>query len=432
MKFPTKVPTPIGFLLLIIVVGGAIFSFETLSKLPTRASGSIQPENVQITNLSDTSFTFTWTTATPATGMLIVTTPQREITAFDQRDSNGKLTPYITHSITIRNLTGDTEHLVKILSSGKTYLDADKPYRIRTAASLTTSPGNLGPAYGSVVTTDNKPADGALVFLTLEGSQTLSALVKPSGAWIIPLNLIRTQDGTSYLSLSIDRITENILVRSDGEQSSAITDTLNDSPVPSMVLGKTYDFRKQQAKLTEQSPIALAPPRPKPTPAVLAAQTTQTHYTVNLVAPMEGAVLTSQFPFIQGTGIPGKFVTITLGITSPISDTTTVGNDGIFRYTPKTQLSPGKQSVTITTLNAQDQTVAMTHSFEILKSGTQVLGIATPSGTLTPTLAPLFTPTPTSTLAGQPLPNSATTFPTVFLIMVGLSLFLGGTIAFIQ
>jgi len=432
MKFPTKIPTPIGFLLLVIVVGGAIASFETISRLPTRATGSKEPENVQITNLSDTSFTFTWTTGTPATGMLAVTTPQREITAFDERDGNGKLTPYITHTITIRNLTGDTEYLIKILSNGKTYFDNDKPYRVRTTPILTTSPGNLGPAYGSVMTGDNKAASGALVFLTLEGSQTLSTLVKPSGAWIIPLNLIRTQDGTSYLSASADRITENLLVRSDGEQSSAITDTLNNSPVPSMVLGKTYDFRKQQAKRTEQSPIALAPLGPKTTPAVLGTQTTQAQYTVSLVAPAEGVALTSQFPLIQGTGIPGKFVTVTLGITSPISDTTTVGNDGIFRYTPKMQLAPGKQSVTITTLNAHDQPVAITHSFEILKNGTQVLGIATPSGTLTPTLAPLFTPTPTSTLAGLPLPTSATTFPTVALIIVGLSLFLGGTIAFIQ
>ncbi len=428
MQFPTKIPTLLGLLLLIVMVGGIIGSSEAISRLPARAAPSVQPQNVQVTNLSDTSFTITWTTGTAATGILLVTTPEREITAFDQRNGDGKLTPDITHSVTVRNLTGDTEYLVKILSNGKTYLDNDKPYRIRSTSVLTTSPGNLGPAYGSVVTTENKAASSALVFLTLEGSQTLSTLVKPSGTWIIPLNLIRTQDGTSYLPSSVDRITENLLVRSDGEESSAITDTLNDSPVPSMVLGKTYDFRKQQAKLIEQSPVALAAPGPKTTPVVLGTQETQTQYIVSLVAPTEGMALTSQFPLTQGTGIPSKSVTITLGITNPISDTTMVGSDGIFRYTPKVQLAPGKQSVTIMTRDASNQPVAITHSFEILKSGTQVLGTATPSATLTPT----FTPAPTSTLAGQPLPTSATTFPTIILIIIGLSLFLGGTIAFIQ
>lgn len=430
MRFPTRIPTIIGLLLVVFVVGGIIVSFESLSRLPISASLSSEPKNIQITNLSDTSFTLTWTTDAQANGALVVSFPRGNQTVFDERDDAGKLNKYTTHSVTVRNLSTTTEYAVKILSNGRTYLDNGQPYRIRTASTISAAPGDFLPAYGSVITEDNQPATGALVFLTLEGSQTLSSLVKPSGAWLIPLNLIRTQDGTAYLAAQ-ERLTETIVVRTDNKESQAVTDTLNDSPVPTMVLGKNYDFRKQQAK----TPGVLTQiPSPTSIPSILgdqAVRTPQIPSTVTLAAPQEGAALTSQLPLIQGTGVPGKLVTITIGITNPTSDTTTVGADGIFRYTPKKSLSPGKQTVTITTVNSNNKATAITHSFEILKMGTQVLGDATPSATLAPTLAPVFSPTPTATLAGQELPTSATTLPTLMLIAIGFMLFAGGLVAFI-
>jgi len=75
----------------------------------------------------------------------------------------------------------------------------DVPYKIHTGQLLTTASGNLEPAYGTIVTDNNQPVSGALVYITLEGGQTLSTISKPSGTWLIPLNLARTQDLTSYL-----------------------------------------------------------------------------------------------------------------------------------------------------------------------------------------------------------------------------------------
>lgn len=113
-------------------------------------------------------------------------------------------------------------------------------------------------------------------------------------------------------------------------------------------------------------------------------------------------------------------------MTKPTGGTATVMKDGTWQYTPLHLLSPGLQSVTITTVNEGGKTVALTHTFTILKSGTQVLGDATPSGTLAPTSGPTIfaTPSPTSTLAGAPVPTSGTSLPTILLILFGLA-FLG-------
>ena len=135
-------------------------------------------------------------------------------------------------------------------------------------------------------------------------------------------------------------------------------------------------------------------------------------------------------PLIQGTGVPGKTVSLILGITNPTGDTTIVGADGLWSYTPKKPLAPGKQSVTITTQDATNKPVAITHMFEILKSGTQVLGDATPSATLTPTttILPTITTAPASTLAAQEIPTSGNELPTIILLLTGIGLLIGGGI----
>ncbi len=443
MHLPTKIPTIVGILMVILILGVIVVGSESYLRSSTTASGSIQPTNVQISNISDTAFTVSWTTELPATGALSVATPGKTQVLFDDQDTKNQ-GKYLTHSVTLRMASADTEYAVTILSNGKKNLNGDTPYKVHTGPALTSASGNLEPAYGTIITDANQPVKGALVYITVEGGQTLSAVSKPSGTWLIPLNLLRTQDLTSYLPVT-ERMTETIVVRTDSQVTNALTDTLNDSPVPAMTPGKTYDFRKLNAKAGNQS-LALVPTPPtqkSAASAVLGTTNTKPANTVSLVIPAEGAALPTTFPLIQGTGIPGKTVSLIIGITNPIGATTVVGSNGVWSYTPKKPLSPGKQSVTMTTNNLQNKPVAITHMFQILKSGTQVLGDATPSATLTPTVN--LTPTPEatlsatpeitpeeSTLAAQEIPTSGNPLPTIILLVLGVGLMIGGGIVFIK
>ncbi len=105
----------------------------------------------------------------------------------------------------------------------------------------------------------------------------------------------------------------------------------------------------------------------------------------------------------------------------------------------------------MTTKNLQNKPVAITHMFEILKSGTQVLGDATPSATLTPATTGTIMPTPTTTpestisatptatasatpteaLAAQPVPTSGNELPTIILLIISIGLLIGGVLTFI-
>lgn len=447
MNVPSKIPTIAGLLLVVASVGVVVFVVERALRSPSGAAGSQEPKNLEVSNVSDTSFTVSWMTGEKATGTLLVSSPSKTNRIYyDERDTTGKLGAYSSHSVTVRDAQAATTYSFKVLSNGRQYTNAGKPFEITTPQSLSPNTNGLDPAYGKIITARGEPAEGALVYLTLEGGQKLSSLTKPSGIFLIPLNQVRTEDLTTFLP-TVERMDETLLVRHSTGDITATTDTLNDSPVPDMTIPGTFDFRRQNAKTTTNNALALRATTPAAAVAqqtgatVLGETTVKPAGVVTLVSPAQNAYLTATLPLITGTGIPNKFIAISLGITRPISGSTQVKADGTWSYTPPKPLAPGKQSVTITTVDANNKPVAITHLFEIFKSGTQVLGVATGSATLTPTFTPTPTtlvsstdsPTPTevSTLSGNEMPTSGNELPTLMLLMIGLGLFMAGATALV-
>ena len=424
-----KIPTIVGLLLVVAAVMVFRFAFDRVTPLLTRASVTHTPNNVTVTNISDTTFTVTWTTTEPTSGSVRLNGAIPDGLFFDERyaDSAAKKQPstatYTTHSVTVRNLKPESDYTFTILSNGTPNLNNGKPYEIKTGSTISGLGTGIEPAYGQLTAQNGLPFEGALVYLTLENGQTLSTMTKATGTWVIPLNLVRTTDLSRYVA-NAERINASIVIRSHEGESTALTDTLNDNPVPVMTIGKTYDFRKIQAE--NHPPQKLA--QTTPTPIVLGANTDTSKQTVAIIKPADGSAIPSNLPLIQGTGIAGNQILITVGIERPTSDTVIVGTDGIWRYTPIKPLAEGKQSVTITTTNAQSKTVAITHTFEILKSGTQVLGDATPSATLTPLPTLAEEPTPTATLTGDPIPETGFPLPLITLIILGLGLLSSGVV----
>lgn len=434
-----KIPTLAGFFIIIILIIGISFGVELFTATQTKASGTIEPKNVTVTNMTDTSFSIVWETADPATGFITATgTNGKKLTAFDERDVEGKMDTYTTHSITLRNLSPDTSYNVVLFSNGKTYQHDGKPFMVKTPLSITSYQDSmLEPSYGVVKNLDGTAALGTLIILSIESSQQLSALVKPSGSWIIPLNTIRTKDLTAYIPVK-DRMTETITVSSGTKKIDIITDTLNDSPVPDVTFGEhtKYDFRGRDAKNKTTTTLAVNNASQKTdvlgdqtevdsTP--IKESTQETSSEIAIVVPEEESAIPSTKPLFQGKGIIGKTVNITLNGPSNSTGTTTVDAKGIWQFSPRDTLIPGSYTFTLTTTDETGKTVTKTTTFTVLKSGTQVLGDATPSAVLDATPSA----TPTAELTGEPMPEPGTTLPTVLLIMIGL-VFLGGGVFIIM
>jgi len=423
MNFPKKIPTLLALFILFFIIGAISFLVQKVTSSKTSASPSTEPINLTITNVSDTSAKVIWQTTTATTGMVILETKSNtKINAYDERDVAGKLIKYTNHSVAIKNLQPNTTYNMKVLSDGKEFPAKDKPaYTLQTGQTIMddTLSSGFEPSYGMVKTNDGKPASGGLLVITLEDSQPISTLITGSGSWIIPLNFIRTKDLSRYIPTK-SQMTETIIIYYGTQITEGITDTDNDAPVGDMTIGNTYDFRNQQTKRKATNTLAstdtggavlgTTAPTSTPVPGKIGG--------VAITAPVQNTSLVSNRPLIQGTGIPQKTVTITLGIAAPVSGKTTVGANGLWSFTPAKPLSNGKQSVTITTVDDKGKAIALTTTFTILKAGSQVLGDATPSATIEPT--------PEASITAEPMPEPGTWEPTALLLLVGIGLVTGG------
>lgn len=434
---PKKIPTLIGLLFVVFTIVLFGYGVDRIGPLFTKASTSVNPIDVMVSNITDTGFTISWTTKSPATGAITLASDlSNHEVVYDERDvtliisgNRQSLGIYTTHSVTYRNANPMTVYSAKIISNGTQFQDINGPYTIHTGPQLDGKGTSIEPAFGKITTELGDPAENALLYLTLDNGQMLSTLVKSSGSWVIPLNLVREKTLTSYISPT-ERIDETIIFRSNTQEGQAYADTLNDNPMPEMILGKSYDFRKVQAAKLQDQQLA------QTSPSVLGTSTTTPLGVIAITKPKDNQALATDLPIFQGTGIPNKNVSLIIGITNPRVGQTTVGIDGIWRYTPPSPLSIGKQSITMTTLDAQNKPVALTHMFEILKSGTQVLGDATPSATLEPTLSILASPTSqpvdASTLAGEPVPNTGFPLPLLILLTIGILCITGGSLLIVK
>lgn len=399
-KTEIKIPTILGLLLLILSIGSGIFFIEHINTFTSMASPSIVPRELQITNITSTGFTISWLTDKKASGVVFYSDKQEapSITILDDRDKDKKgVNKFLTHHVSIYNLKPSTNYYFKLVSDNKIFDNNGNPYQISTGPTIEKPAPAIEPAYGQVMLPSDQPATDALVYLQIANSSYLSTLVKESGNWLITLNTARTMNLTDYINPQTIEI-EKIFIKYDGQNSSMIiTDTNNDSPVPPITLGKTYDFRTQ--KQNEPSQLAnegfshvLGESQKLFTPS----------FDVQIYQPSEAENLPFSKPLFKGSGIPGETIKITLE-SELFVDTTAVESDGTWSWTPPYDLSPGTHKLTVLTKNSDGQPITLTRSFNILPSGSQVLGEATPSATLIPTIA--LTLTPTITLQPSPTPT---------------------------
>ncbi len=434
-----KIPTIIALTILVIGIGAGIYLTETRLSQKPQALLSSQPEEVQITNLSDNLFSVVWLTKKKATGSVTFGSSAEDMDqlALDDRDIDSPQQKYLTHHVTIRNLSSQTKYYFSVISDGKKYQNNDSQFQIVTAEKSNQA-NTLEPSYGQIVNQQNQPAEGSIVILNLPRSLPLSTLVKPSGNWLIPLNNARDVDLKIYPDSETIPISLSVLLSVD-EKAQATFDTQNDSPVPLITIGKTYNFEGLKSKQKTTNPLALKPENPL---QVLGEKTNQS---VEIITPVEGATFVSTRPLFRGKGIPGKEVLIEIESVVKISGKTTVGKDGYWTFTPAKDLSADKHTIKITTLNENNQSVSLQKSFLVFKSGTQVLGEATPSGTLTPALSPSPTtsigsasPSATLTPFVTSVPVTPSVIPvagnistTYFMLTAGIILFIFGFAKFI-
>lgn len=381
-----RVPTLLALFLLIAVIAGGFFLSDGSFNLSGKAaSPDIVPQDVRISNISDSSFVVSWITVKKTPG--IVKTENE--TFSDIRDLESVPKEYKTHYVELKNFQPEQEVSFEIFSGGKSFPQE----KVNLAKKL--EPGLVLPINGKISSPNGLTTTGAIFYVEMDNAALWSYFTYNQENWVIPLAYVRTADLLkNYCEENCSNETKVDIQIYGEEGNSQIISSLKDlRPMPEkLVLGNGFDYLNASPVPT-MNLIAV-------TPSVQGAKTEKADLKVDILTPEEDSHLTFPKPFIRGLGIPGEKVSITIQSQEKQTGQVTVRDDGTWYWNPKNSLEPGKHTLTITTVDENGKTVKLTRTFNILKSGESVLAGATQSADITPSPTKIATPTlviPTST-----------------------------------
>lgn len=447
-KREITLPTILG---LLVAVAGLVSGIWLVQKQLSRSAAAAvaeTPQEVKITNINEGGFTVSWVTENETAGFVQYGEggSEPDLVISDERDQlKGSVGNYSTHYVNVKGLKPATTYSFNIGSGRNTYGLQGEPYSVITAPRLTSTP-EAYVAYGQIIDDSGDPADGAVVYLQTPGAVMLSALVKPSGAWVIPLSTGRTNDLSGYINIS-DKTTGVTLSIQGGKQgTSLMVSTIGKlNPAKEITLGNTYNDVEGEVEII---------PTTRPETQFETAESGE-NGGFSILTPMSGEYINSSRPEIIGNAPAGTEVTIEVNSETKISQTIVSDENGKFSFTVPIELLPGEHTVTVTAL-VDGVTKKITKAFTVYaaEDGSLPAYTATPSGSISPTRKPSATPklvmsptatpriTPMPQLTLSPTPNERVIIPstesgrpvsgngtgTLIVIAVGLFLTMSGIV----
>jgi len=417
----------ISFFLLVAGVVISVTLVQNAKYFFSQKNPDLFPQEVRLSNISDSSFSVSWITTKDTIGFIQYGKDAKTLStiAYDDRDIvQGETKTYLTHHVTLRGLQPNTTYFFKVGVDQHAVYPLHNTLQQVTAPVLTQKPPQVDPVYGKVLLNDTSPATHAIVYFSTKKSSLLSTLVKDSGSFILAVNSLRSNDLTEYTSVG-QRDQEDIFVQAGKNGiASAITTKSLDSPVPSISLGKTYDFRVlaeiEAQPSTEQKGFG----------EVLGKLTTDSpdslkKYPIAIINPAEGEVEKTSYPLFLGKGVPGNTVRLQLEKDQVMTLTLKINDDGQWVWKPDTSLSSGKYTMRVKTQNEEGKDVTLLKTFTIAEGEVLAESTSLPSLVATPS-AQIQTPIVKEKEATPSMPNAGSLAPTFWLFLLGLSIFLGG------
>lgn len=246
--FDRKIPKLFGFLIITVGLFVTIFLAKAETIFEIIAGPGQDPKNIQITNISDISFSLSYITDDKVIGTLKYGETHNTLDkiALDDRDQlNQSINSYKTHSITVKDLDAETSYYFVITSGDEEFSNDGKPFEIKTGSIIKDIPSFQKPISGRVITPSGQAPEEGLVFVNIIGAAKLSTLLKTNGTYVVPINNLRNESLNNFFKIE-DNTIINIEVISEKLFSSVNTYPNQISPVPVITLSNNYDFSSDE------------------------------------------------------------------------------------------------------------------------------------------------------------------------------------------
>lgn len=394
-------PTLFAIFLLVVAIAISVILLRSGIFYVGKAAPDPRPQNVAITNITDTSFTVTFLTTLQTESVISIMLDSAENIILDDRDkSTGVTGKYFSHHITIPNLSPNQKYDFVIISDGKDY----SPFNATTGTIIVTPPPTQNPLFGTVLLPDGQTGIDVVVVAKTAGGQDISAVTDHTGSFVIPTNSLRTSAYNGYLLLTDDTEFSISAFRSD--QKATVTSTFKTAQsLPTITLAQTYSFTTQPTEESASVSSELKIPELSPT-----------QDRISIAQPTENQNFVDDRPLFRGKAYPNAQVEIS--IKNFVTTNIVANSSGTWSYRSDNRISTGTHELSIESSDINGKTTRITRNFAILPSGSQVIQSATPSAspsirpTSIPTATPTQTITPTLTPTPTPTTIATTTSPT--------------------
>ncbi len=393
-----KVPAYAGIFVLLVTLGLTVLLSGNTVQFVSKATVGSEPKNVQVSNISATSFTISYETDQTAVSTVAYgkDTALGDV-ALDVRDVlTGTPAEHRLHYVTVQNLEPGTAYYYTITSGAQVSDNNGAPYEIRTATNVATSPPTNGTISGSVALEDGTFPNESIVYISTETSQLLSALVQPNGTFTTSLAQLRTKDLTAY-SPVLEKTPIKISATNAALQSEVSVLGEQIAEVPKIILSKNYDFTLSGDELTASesgSSASQSAGFPIFDEAVSVSSPT-------ITTPEDQQVFKDAQPLFKGQALPNTGIEIVITADSEIAASLQSDSTGMWEFRPPVALNPGQHTITISSIDSKGAMQDVSRAFTVNASGGQftepsVSPIQPTQGPpVTPTVAALPSPTPT-------------------------------------
>lgn len=419
----SKISTIVGIVILLVgtFLGVFLINIKTIFRLG--ASDQSTPLDIRMSNISESTFTISWVTDKETSGFVLWGKSESKIDNI-AKENNEKS---FTHSVTLTDLSPQTNYFYKINSDGTLFDNKGIPWSTTTGPDIGINPDSILVS-GSVMNALGEASQKSLVYANI-GGYTLSTTTSKSGSFVFSLAYVRTPDLTSYAQINEKETLIEIFAESQLEETAtAQVFPQSAKPIPGIVLGQTHDFRNLPPSTSGEVPQAIldlpsgSEEKSKfSIPDISATPISQENVTLKSLD--DGEMVTSTEPEFFGNGPKGATLTISIESENPITDSVTVGQNGSWSWNPPENLAGGTHTVTITWKGLDGITRKLTKNF-IVQAGEAPAFEASGSGattTPTPSASASAKPTasPTTTASSAPVPDTGSLTPTIILFIMG-------------
>ncbi len=232
-----KIPTLFGLGLIVAGISAGVLLVAKDQIFFAQASPDVTPQNITLSNITDTQVNISWQTSPAAPSFLtlnIKNNPPQTIVD-DQDDLKPK--PHFLHYVTIKKLDPDTNYSFKIIS-GRVSSD-EQTFKTAKASVVQ---NNLGPVRGTAFE-DKNPVQEGIAFLAATGAAVQSTPITSLGNFIIPLSQLRKEDLSDIFQSSTDTIDAKLtIISAKGSSSALIKIKPEGIELPPILLGQNVDL----------------------------------------------------------------------------------------------------------------------------------------------------------------------------------------------